>query len=266
MADDVDFSTLPFLEGRKLLEQLGVTLPRAVPPVAAPDPDLDPSVPATFGRLRALRELPRGRGRLILAHDEDLGRTVAVRLLDRATAGQSGRVDAFVAEARILARVGHPGAPAVYDFGHTDGGDLFFVTGSLDGRSLREALNDPSEIWTPGRAARIALRVAEVLGRAHDQRVVLGGLNPAGITLGTAGEVQITDWADARVTTTDGGEATARSRQKSFVRTAQLAQALPQARDEPPPPPATRAPSRPTARLRALSPTCFAWVPCCSSC
>ena len=41
MADD-DLPTMPFLEGRKMLEDLGVTVPEAMPAISAPDPDLDP--------------------------------------------------------------------------------------------------------------------------------------------------------------------------------------------------------------------------------
>ncbi|MCO4770490.1 MAG: hypothetical protein KDA24_10715 [Deltaproteobacteria bacterium] len=56
MADDeINLSTAPFQHGRTILQELGVTLPDSVAPVAAPDPDLDPSLRSSFGQLTAVR-------------------------------------------------------------------------------------------------------------------------------------------------------------------------------------------------------------------
>jgi len=219
MSEDELLPTMPFMQGRKLLEELGVTLPEGMAAIPAPDPDLDPQLPVGFGRLTVLSEVESGTGRALLAHDEDLGRTVRIQLLGADQAAGPG-LETFVREARILARLQHPGAPSVHDFGTTEDGDLYFVVAQVEGQTLRDALTD--EEWSAGRAARVFVKLAELVACAHDRRVAVGDLDPSRILLGRFGEVTIPFWGGASLLADDPGEERITGRHKAYGRTAQI--------------------------------------------
>src|SRR4051812_27675608 len=85
----------------------------------------DRSVPAKIGRYDVLRPLGRGSGgRVYLATDPSLGRTVAIKVLARASATAAER---FEREMRVLARLEHPGIVKVYDAGTSEDGPYFVM-------------------------------------------------------------------------------------------------------------------------------------------
>ena len=69
-------------------------------------PDADP---VKIGRYRIVRRLGQGGfGRVYLAHDDDLDRPVAVKVPSPERIGRPEDVEAFLVEARVLAKLDHP--------------------------------------------------------------------------------------------------------------------------------------------------------------
>ncbi|WP_408649356.1 serine/threonine-protein kinase [Streptomyces herbicida] len=132
-------------------------------------------------------------GEVWRARDHLLGQPVAVKLLH---AEEGTDTERFRLEAQIAARLNHPNAVGMYDFGsHHDQPHL--VMELVDGwnlaqeRSLRGAL-------TPAEAAAITAQAAAGLSAAHQQGVVHRDVKPANVMLTTDRTAKIADFGIAR--------------------------------------------------------------------
>lgn len=155
---------------------------------------------AFAGRYRLLRELGRGAsGAVYVAHDEELGRDLAIKILHphaRAQARAEARARAWV-EARVAAGIRHPGVVAIYDLDEERqllamelcaGGALKDVVG-------RGALEAPRAL---GRAAELFTTLHAV----HQRGVVHGDVKPANLLYrGTPaeGDLVLGDFGVARL-------------------------------------------------------------------
>ena len=90
-----------------------------------------------------------GMGRVHRAHDRQLDREVAVKVLPGAEHGDPSRRFRFEREARATARVSHPNVVAVYDEG-ADGDELYFVMECLPGPQPRRRAGDRPVVCGPG--------------------------------------------------------------------------------------------------------------------
>ncbi|MFH1266461.1 MAG: protein kinase [Planctomycetota bacterium] len=63
-----------------------------------------------------------GFGTVYLAHDDELSRPVAIKVPRRCQVSRPEDVEMYMAEARVVARLDHPGIVPVYDVGRTDDG------------------------------------------------------------------------------------------------------------------------------------------------
>src|SRR5262249_18607150 len=95
------------------------------------------------GRYRIERELGHGgMATVYLAHDAELERPVAVKLLAEHLADDEDFHARFVREARLAGRLSHPNVVRVYDAGEADGRP-FIVMEYVSGNSLAEAGRRP---------------------------------------------------------------------------------------------------------------------------
>ncbi|HSB54800.1 MAG TPA: serine/threonine-protein kinase [Gemmatimonadales bacterium] len=135
-----------------------------------------------------------GMGTVYRASDRALGRDVAVKVLrgDVADAEAAARLER---EARILARLEHPGIVPVHDVGMLADGRVFYVMKLVRGRQLQEFVRGAAR----SDVLRVVLRVCETVGFAHAHGVVHRDLKPANIMVGAFGEVLVLDWGIARV-------------------------------------------------------------------
>jgi non-specific serine/threonine protein kinase len=134
--------------------------------------------------------------------DLRLNRPVAVKLI--ASADLAGEADArrrFNREARITARLRHPGVPCVYDFGND--GDLFMVMESLPGATVG-ALKDEHDRLPAAWVACIGAQVCAVLEAAHRADLLHRDVKPDNLMLGPNGTVKVIDFGVA--TSLDAGE------------------------------------------------------------
>ena len=153
------------------------------------------------GRYRVERELGRGgMAKVFLGTDTVLGRTVAIKLLAPQFAEDDGFVQRFRREAQAAARIGHPHIVSVFDTG-SDDGVHYIVMEYVEGRTLADFLSGGGRIM-PDRAIDIASDVLTALEAAHAQGVIHRDIKPGNIMLSPKGEVKVTDFGIARVTTT----------------------------------------------------------------
>jgi eukaryotic-like serine/threonine-protein kinase len=136
-----------------------------------------------------------GMGALWAAEDSTVGRAVAVKLIRSSASTATERTDAerrFRREARITARLAHPGVPALYDFG-VDDGELFIVMEWVDGITLANLIDlvDPVPV---GWAAAIMAQVCAVLAAAHDRGIIHRDLTPRNIMICPDGTVKVLDF------------------------------------------------------------------------
>ncbi|MHC4607123.1 MAG: serine/threonine-protein kinase, partial [Planctomycetota bacterium] len=137
--------------------------------------DLVDETPEKFGRYRIVRKLGEGgSGRVYLAHDPDLGRDVAIKILDRAAAEHLER---FRREMEILAALKHPNIVTIHDAG-TQEGRPYFAMEYVGEKSLQGA-----DLDLRGKV-RIMEEVARACHAAHEKGIIHRDLKPANILLG----------------------------------------------------------------------------------
>src|SRR5512135_3418610 len=101
----------------------------------------------TLSRYRIVERLGAGgMGEVYRAHDERLGRDVAVKVLPKDVSDDVERLHRFDREARTLAALSHPNILAIHDVG-SEGGVAFLVSELLEGEALRERLARERLSW-----------------------------------------------------------------------------------------------------------------------
>ena len=147
------------------------------------------------GRYRLEELVGRGGSAEVwAAHDESLGRRVAVKLVTASGGDDTGRVGD---EARLLAKLNAPGLVPVYDAGTDEAGRPWVVMELVVGETLADAvLRGPlgSE-----RTAQVGRVLAEALAHVHGEGLVHRDVKPANVLLGRDGRVRLTDFGIARL-------------------------------------------------------------------
>jgi serine/threonine protein kinase len=157
---------------------------KAVPPELPPSPpapDASPSVlPGT--RYRIERELGRGAmGVVYEAVHLDLGRRVALKVLDHECAGGEGR-GRFAREARAVAKVSHEGLVSLYELGFTAEGRPFYAMELVRGETLdRRMAREGRLAWRD--AVSLMLKACRAVEAAHDAELVHRDIKPANLFL-----------------------------------------------------------------------------------
>src|SRR5262245_15891989 len=125
-----------------------------------------------------------GMGRVYLARDTRLHRTVALKVLSVERASHPEARERLRREARAIANLNHPHICTLYDFGTFDGFD-YLVMEHLDGETLETRLTrGPLEL---DQALDVAIEVAEALDFAHRAGIVHRDLKPANVMLTRSG-------------------------------------------------------------------------------
>lgn len=137
-----------------------------------------------------------GMGDVYRAHDERLGRDVALKLLPPEFSRDPHRLAMFRSEALALAALNHPGIATIHGFEQPEPGTMFLVLELVPGKSLAERLSEGALPYED--ALRIGARIAEALEAAHDRGVVHRDLKPRNIMLAERGVVKVLDFGLAR--------------------------------------------------------------------
>ena len=149
------------------------------------------------GRYRVERELGRGgMATVYLAHDESLGRAVAVKVLAEHVAADPALRERFVREARHAAMLAHPNIVQVFDAGEDDG-QPYIVMEYVEGETLAGVLRRRRKL-PPHEVEVIGAQAAAGLARAHAAGLVHRDVKPGNLLLRRDGVVKIVDFGIAR--------------------------------------------------------------------
>ena len=123
-----------------------------------------------------------GMGSVYEALQMDLGRRVAVKVLDTRLTFEAAHVERFRREAHAAAMLGHPNIVQVTDFQSNQGEPPFLVMDFLDGQSLAQRLERQGRIDAK-HAALIGVQVLDALGAAHRAGIVHRDIKPDNLFL-----------------------------------------------------------------------------------
>jgi eukaryotic-like serine/threonine-protein kinase len=146
-------------------------------------------------RYRILRKLGAGgMANVYLAEDEDLGRRVAIKILNDRYNNDELFVERFRREAKSAAGLSHPNIVSIYDRGEAEG-TYYIAMEVIEGRSLKELIltRGPLPI---GQAIAYTLEVLEALRFAHRHGIIHRDVKPHNILIGE--RLKVTDFGIAR--------------------------------------------------------------------
>ncbi len=155
---------------------------------AAPEAAFPPSI----GRYKVSGILGRGAfGTVYLAHDTELDRPVAIKVLNR-RAVVHPEAAAYPDEARTVAGLSHPKIVPIYDVGHAEDGRSYIVSKYIDDGDLATKLKK----GRPGfsRSARLIAVICDTLHYTHAHDRFHRDIKPANILIDTAGMPYLTDF------------------------------------------------------------------------
>jgi serine/threonine protein kinase/formylglycine-generating enzyme required for sulfatase activity len=170
-------------------------LAETIPPDTPEEPPHvpPPEIPAEIGRYRVILLLGHGSfGRVYLAHDVDIDRQIAIKVPNLERISRPGDAEAFLAEARLVARLDHPHIVPVYDVGRTADGLCYIVSKFIEGSDLAAVTREGRV--EHARAAELAATVAEALHHAHTRGLVHRDVKPANILIDPAGKPYVADF------------------------------------------------------------------------
>jgi hypothetical protein len=141
-------------------------------------------VEQTLGRYRIIKELGRGSmGRVLLAHDPQIDRQVAVKTVHIFSAlpelEQKSARERFLIEVRAAGKLLHPGIVAIFDVGEEDGVP-YLAMEYVEGQTL-DAFCRPDTLLPPETAVELVASAAEALDYAHRADIVHRDIKPANI-------------------------------------------------------------------------------------
>ena len=142
-----------------------------------------------------------GMGVVFLAHDQQLERDVAIKILPPGTLADEAARKRFRQEALSLAKLNHPNIATIHDFDTADQTD-FLVTEYIAGESLDKKL--ASGALPSKEVVRLGLQLAEGLAAAHARGIIHRDLKPANLRLTTDGRLKILDFGLAQFAHPEG--------------------------------------------------------------
>ncbi len=149
------------------------------------------------GRYRIIRKLGTGgMASVYLAEDQELGRRVAIKLLDERHAQDEQFIERFRREAESAAGLSHPNVVSIYDRGEAEG-TYYIAMEYLEGKTLKELI--VSRGPTPVRVAIDYTRqILSALDFAHRHGIVHRDIKPHNVVVAPDGRLKVTDFGIAR--------------------------------------------------------------------
>src|SRR5437762_5400600 len=149
------------------------------------------------GRYLITRKLGAGgMADVYLAEDQELGRRVAIKILNDRHAADDQFIERFRREAKNAAGLSHPNIVSIYDRGEAEG-TYYIAMEFLDGRSLKELIvgRGPAPIKISIEYAR---QILAAIGFAHRHGIVHRDIKPHNVLVGPEGRLKVTDFGIAR--------------------------------------------------------------------
>ncbi|QCO96414.1 PASTA domain-containing protein [Arthrobacter sp. 24S4-2] len=138
-----------------------------------------------------------GMGEVWKAKDLILGRIVAIKVLKEEYTGDPGFLQRFRAEARHTALLNHVGIANVFDYGEEEG-SAYLVMELVPGHPL-SAIIEREQVLSPDRTLSMIAQTARALSVAHSQGLVHRDIKPGNLLITPEGRVKVTDFGIARL-------------------------------------------------------------------
>jgi serine/threonine protein kinase len=135
-----------------------------------------------------------GMGVVYRAHDEELNRDVAVKVLAAGMLDHLGK-DHLLREAQTASALNHPNICTIYQIGRVDDG-FYLVMELVEGQPLNELAR--STKLTTEAVTRYGVQIADALAHAHDRQIVHRDLKGANVVVTPDGRVKVLDFGLAR--------------------------------------------------------------------
>lgn len=141
-----------------------------------------------------------GMGAVYKAVQVSLERAVAIKILpgDLLDDSDSNFTERFKNEARLMAKMNHPGIVNVFDFGETQTGLLYFVMEFIDGTDVSKMIAASGRLPAE-HALAITAHVCDALEYAHTHGVIHRDIKPANVLINMEGQVKVADFGLAKV-------------------------------------------------------------------
>ena len=169
-------------------------------------------VSETPGRYTLISHHARGgMGRVLIVHDEYLGRNIALKeLMPMTSAGggdekptpmrQSASLIArFLQEARITSQLEHPAIVPVYEVGRRRDGTLYYTMRLVRGKTFSAALRECEGLDERLRLLANFVGLCQAIAYAHSRGIIHRDIKPANVMLGQFGETVVLDWGLAKL-------------------------------------------------------------------
>ena len=161
------------------------------------------------GRYRIIRKLGTGgMANVYLAEDEELGRRVAIKILNDRHASDDSFVERFRREAKNAAGLSHPNIVSIYDRGEAEG-TYYIAMEYLEGRSLKDRIVSEGPLPIPA-AIEATRQILRALGFAHRRGIVHRDIKPHNVLLAQDGAERrhkVTDFGISRTAASQMTEA-----------------------------------------------------------
>ena len=165
------------------------------------EPALTPTSKISHYRIEA-RIGEGGMGEVYRASDEDLRRTVALKMLPAEFTSDPARVQRFEQEAFAASRLNHPNIITIFEITHSDDAH-FIVEEYVEGQTLRELFTDPQtknpQKLEIEKAIDIAIQIASALKAAHTAWIIHRDIKPENIMVREDGLVKVLDFGIAKL-------------------------------------------------------------------
>jgi serine/threonine protein kinase len=140
-----------------------------------------------------------GMGAVYRGVQTNLDRPVAIKILPPGVEKEDPSfAERFKSEARLMAKLNHPAVVAVYDFGTTSAGQLYFAMEYVDGSDVSQMIAAQGKL-PPEHALAITAHVCDALSAAHELGIVHRDIKPANVLLNMKGQVKVADFGLAKV-------------------------------------------------------------------
>jgi eukaryotic-like serine/threonine-protein kinase len=136
-------------------------------------------------------------GEVWKAKDLILGRIVAIKVLKEEYTGDPGFLQRFRAEARHTALLNHVGIANVFDYGEEEG-SAYLVMELVPGHPLSSII-EREQVLSPDRTLSMIAQTARALSVAHSQGLVHRDIKPGNLLITPEGRVKVTDFGIARL-------------------------------------------------------------------
>jgi len=145
-----------------------------------------------------------GTGEVYLAHDNRLGRRVALKLLDPGLIDDSVSRTRFLREARLASSLDHPNICTIHEVGEAEGRP-FIAMQYVEGETLRQVIGGrPLALDS---LLSISLQVADALAAAHAQGIMHRDIKPGNIIVTPQGQAKVLDFGLAKLLEREEAEA-----------------------------------------------------------